>query len=71
VASTTGSEAKLPYKTGDQVRIPDMHGGGKVLATVVTPASPGRNPRFAWVRIEEGEEAGSNERVPYDEIEYA
>ena len=64
-------EAALPYKQGDRGREPNPAGEGIVRATVVTTADPGRNPRFAWVRIEEGDEAGHNERVPYEKIRYA
>ena len=42
-----------------------------MIATVITPAEAGRKPRFAWVRIEEGKDSGSNERVSYEVIEPA
>ena len=61
----------MPYKAGDRVRIPKRDGKGMIVATVVTPAEPGRKPRYAWVRIEDGDDAGSYERVPYAQIEYA
>ena len=49
--------------------MPDPVGKGKVKATVIAPADPGRKPRFAWVRLDEGDCAGENERVSYDQIE--
>lgn len=51
--------------------VPNPAGPGTVKATVITPA-PAKSPvRFAWVRIEEGPEAGTNFRVGYQHIKYA
>jgi len=49
--------------------VPNPAGSGMVRATVVAPAEAGRAPRYAWVRIDEGKEAGHNERVSYGAIE--
>ena len=51
--------------------MPNPDNKGTVRATLVTPAELGRKPRFAWVRIDEGDHAGTNQRVSYDDIEYA
>jgi hypothetical protein len=61
----------VPYKAGEEVLVPDPDRVRKVRATVVTPAEPGAHARSAWVRIVEGANAGTNERVPYEDIEYA
>lgn len=61
----------MPYKAGEKVRVPSpIKREGMVRATMITPASVSPEPRFAWVRIEEGDCKGENERVPYEQIEY-
>jgi len=66
-----GQPRRLGLQTGDRVRIPDPHGGGKVKAVVVTPAEPGRKVRIAWVRLLEGPEAGELARVDCSYMEPA
>jgi hypothetical protein len=64
-----GQPRRLDLRAGDQVRVPNPQGEGKVDAVVVTPAEPGREIRIAWVRYLDGPEAGRLDRVDCSYIE--
>jgi hypothetical protein len=52
---------------GVRVRNPD--GGGTVAATFIEPGAPDEAPQSGWVRIEEGERAGTLWLIPYTDID--
>ncbi len=57
------------FEVGERVRVPNPLGEGTVAATMVEPGEQQCNDDRAWVRYEEGPQAGMHAKVPFSHIE--